>query len=88
MNENVTILTERGQVSIPASIRRQVGLKPGQLLRWERLSDTEMRVVVDHDAQAQGAFAALGYARRWLSAGEGVVRTDDIVRELREAEED
>jgi AbrB family looped-hinge helix DNA binding protein len=85
MNDKVTILTERGQVSVPASIRRDVGLKPGESLRWERLSDTELRVVVDRQTTPQGAYAALGYAVRWLPPG-AKIRTDEVMRELREGE--
>ncbi|MGE9292287.1 MAG: AbrB/MazE/SpoVT family DNA-binding domain-containing protein, partial [Puniceicoccales bacterium] len=29
-------MTERGQISVPASIRKDLGLRPGQRLRWER----------------------------------------------------
>lgn len=87
MNDKTTLLTERGQVSVPASIRREVGLKAGQLLRWERLSDTELRVVVDRQAAPQGAYAALGYARRWIPAG-SAGRTDEVMQELREGADD
>lgn len=86
MNDKTTVLTERGQVSVPASIRREVGLKAGESLRWERLSDTEMRVVVERNVAPQGAYAALGYARRWLPAG-AAGRTDEVMKELREGEE-
>ena len=86
MNDKITVLTERGQVSVPASIRRAVGLKAGESLRWERLSDTEMRVVVERNVAPQGAYAALGFARRWLPAG-AVGRTDEVMKELREGEE-
>jgi AbrB family looped-hinge helix DNA binding protein len=85
MNDKVTILTERGQISIPASIRREVGLKAGESLRWERLSDTELRVVVDRQITPQGPYAVLGYALRWLPAG-AKIRTDEVMRELREGE--
>jgi bifunctional DNA-binding transcriptional regulator/antitoxin component of YhaV-PrlF toxin-antitoxin module len=87
MNDKTTILTERGQVSVPASIRREVGLKPGASLRWERLSDTELRVVVDRPAAPQGAYAALGYARRWVPAG-SAGRTAEVMKESREGEND
>jgi AbrB family looped-hinge helix DNA binding protein len=87
MNDNSTILTERGQVSVPASIRKEIGLKPGQVLRWERLSDTELRVIITSPPSAQGAFAALGYARRWLKPGT-MPHTDNVMCDLRDGEED
>jgi len=40
----VCTLTERGQVSMPAALRRQMHLKAGQRLRWEAVSDTELRI--------------------------------------------
>jgi len=46
MNSTLTTLTERGQVSMPAVLRKQLGLKPGQPLMWKILSDHECRVVV------------------------------------------
>jgi AbrB family looped-hinge helix DNA binding protein len=46
MAEILTTLTERGQVSMPSAIRRQMGLRPGQPLLWKRLSDNEVRVTV------------------------------------------
>ena len=42
----VTTLTERGQVSMPSSLRREMGLRPGQPLLWKRVSDREVRVTV------------------------------------------
>lgn len=86
VNDKITVLTERGQVSVPASIRREIRLKAGESLRWERLSDTEMRVVVERPIPPEGAYAALGYARRWIPAGT-VGRTDEIMKELREGED-
>jgi AbrB family looped-hinge helix DNA binding protein len=44
--EIATTLTDRGQVSMPASIRRELGLRPGQTLLWKRLSADEARVKV------------------------------------------
>ena len=40
----LTTLTEGGQVSMPGSLRKQLHLKPGQLLMWEKVSDDECRV--------------------------------------------
>ena len=39
-------LTERGQISIPASLRKSMNLKPGQKLRFTEISESEFRVTV------------------------------------------
>src|SRR5882724_2878018 len=52
-------LTERGQISVPASLRKAMKLHPGQRLSFERISNQEFRVVVRHDAPA-GPLAMLG----------------------------
>jgi bifunctional DNA-binding transcriptional regulator/antitoxin component of YhaV-PrlF toxin-antitoxin module len=46
MSGMLTTLTERGQVSMPSSLRREMGLRPGQPLLWKRVSDREVRVTV------------------------------------------
>ncbi|MEN8661691.1 MAG: sporulation regulator [Lentimonas sp.] len=79
----VCTLTERGQISMPASIRRGMHLKAGQKLRWERISETEMRVVVEADALAD-PLQALGFGRK-LHSGEPR-RTSEWMNELRAGE--
>ena len=56
-------LTERGQVSFPASLRKAMKLRPGQRLRWQRISDHEARVSVAPSSPI-GPLAVLGYARK------------------------
>jgi AbrB family looped-hinge helix DNA binding protein len=56
-------LTDRGQISIPAALRKKMRLKPGQRLRWEGISEREARVVVESGKPA-GPLVALGYARK------------------------
>ena len=51
MGEMLTTLTERGQVSMPSSLRREMGLRPGQPLLWKRVSDREVRVTVPGRSQ-------------------------------------
>ena len=81
MNESV--LTERGQVSVPASLRKAMGLHHGQKLRWEQVSEREIRVFL-HDDNPAGPLAVLGYARRVLNSPPRP--TLDWMRELREGE--
>jgi len=79
---DVTVVTERGQTSIPAHLRKEMGLGKGKRLMWERVSNEEIRIRVRPPVEANPA-AMLGFARRfrktrrtaaWMSelrAGEG-----------------
>jgi AbrB family looped-hinge helix DNA binding protein len=80
---NDATLTERGQISIPAELRKAMNLRPGQRLTFAQISDREFRVVADAPKPA-GPFAVLGYARK-LRKGPAR-RTNDWMRELREGE--
>jgi AbrB family looped-hinge helix DNA binding protein len=84
MNALMTVVTERGQTSIPAKIRRQLNLKPGQKLRWQQVGDNECRVFHDTSESAPGPIAMLGFARKLNP--QDVRTTDEWVRELREGE--
>jgi AbrB family looped-hinge helix DNA binding protein len=76
-------LTERGQISVPASLRRSMKLRPGQRLKFVAISDREFRVVVEASNPA-GPMAMLGYARK-LREGPAR-RTSEWMRELREGD--
>ena len=76
-------LTERGQISIPSSLRKAMNLRPGQRLKFTPVSDHEFRVNTQNDAPP-GPTAMLGYARR-LRVGP-TRRTSEWMRELREGE--
>ena len=80
---NDSLITERGQVSVPASLRKAMGLRPGQRLHWEQVSDREIRVSLQQESPP-GPLSVLGYARRVLNTPSR--RTDDWMRELREGE--
>jgi AbrB family looped-hinge helix DNA binding protein len=80
---DVTVVTDRGQVSIPADLRRELGLVPGRRLRWERITGAEVRIVVLAEEKPAGAQAMRGFARRFRPEAR---RTDDWMRELREGE--
>ena len=79
----VTMVTERGQVSIPAGLRRDFDLEPGRKVRWEKVTAAELRVVVLLEEKPRGAAAMLGYARCFR---EQLRRTADWMRVLREGE--
>jgi bifunctional DNA-binding transcriptional regulator/antitoxin component of YhaV-PrlF toxin-antitoxin module len=80
---DVTIVTDRGQVSIPAHLRRELSLSKGKRLVWEKVGDHELRVVVLDAPAPRGAQAMRGFARRFRKAR----RTEEWMRELREGEE-
>lgn len=80
MNEST--LTERGQISVPAAVRKALQLRPGQRLRFEAVSDHEFRVFAPPQEPA-GPIASLGYARKLRAKTR---RTKDWMRELREGE--
>ena len=76
-------LTERGQVSVPAALRKSMNLRPGQRLHWQRISDRELRVSVAAQP-VPGPLGVLGYARK---LGRGPARrTASWMRELRAGE--
>ena len=82
MKTMATMVTERGQVSIPATIRKRLNLSSGQRVIWEPLSDHECRMVVVTDTRAPGAMAMLGYAAKFRR----VRRTSEWMGEIRQGE--
>lgn len=80
----MTVVTERGQTSIPAKIRKQMNLTPGQKLRWQKVGDNECRVFHDSSEEEPGPIAMLGYARKFNP--QDTRTTDEWMRELREGE--
>ena len=84
MDKLTTVVTERGQVSIPAAIRKELGLKTGQPLVWEKISDRECLVKVPRRKKPVGAIAMLGFAARLR--GEKGRRTARVMAELRQGE--
>lgn len=78
----ISIVTERGQVSIPANLRKELSLAKGQRLLWEKVGDREIRITVLSEPEPHGAIAMLGFAKRFRSTR----RTQDWLSELREGE--
>ena len=81
---NITIVTERGQVSIPARLRHSLSLGKGRKLLWQKVSDHELRVTVVEEGPPVGAQAMRGFARRFRPRPR---RTAEWMTELREGEE-
>jgi len=82
MGELITTLTERGQVSVPAQIRKRLGMKPGTKLCWQEVSDHECRLLIQEEGP--GAEAMRGYAASFRKARS----TNDWMSELREGDGD
>ena len=82
MKTLITMLTERGQVSVPAEIRRGLGLAPGARLCWEMTDAHRCSVFAQKPAPRKGAQAMLGFARKFRAPK----RTADWLRELRAGE--
>lgn len=62
-NKPITVVTDRGQVSIPAELRRELQVRKGQRLLWEKVGEHEMRVILLEDRAPRGARAMRGFAR-------------------------
>ena len=78
----VTMVTKRGQISIPSDIKRRLGVEPGERLVWEPSGEHECRVHRMTEAPVKGAMAMQGFAKRFRE----VRRTEEWLRELREGE--
>ena len=78
----ISMVTERGQVSIPARLRKELSLVQGQRLLWEKIGEHEMRVTVLPEPEPRGAVAMLGFAKRFRPTR----RTEEWMAELREGE--
>ena len=84
MKTMVTKVTERGQISIPASVREYMDLRPGMSLLWNTgSSPRSCTVTVVQKRKRKGAMAMLGYAATFRETR----TTEDWMKELREGEE-
>lgn len=82
MPSKISVVTERGQVSIPSQLRKELSLAKGQRLLWEKVGEQEMRVTVLPETEPRGALAMLGFAKKFRPSR----RTRDWMKELREGE--
>jgi hypothetical protein len=82
MRSLVTTLTERGQASLPASLRKELGLLPGHRLRWQKVSSCEVRLLVESGRTVEGPKAMLGFAKTFRAPR----RTADWMKDLRAGE--
>jgi len=77
-----TMVTERGQVSIPAMVRKHLNLTSGQRVTWEPVSNHECRLRVATANPVPGATAMLGYAAKFRR----VRRTSEWMDDIRQGE--
>jgi AbrB family looped-hinge helix DNA binding protein len=80
---HISVVTERGQVSIPADLRGALGLTRGKRLLWEKVSDRELRVRTLEEGKPAGPMSVLGFARRLRSEARS---TREWMQELRAGE--
>jgi len=81
-----TVLTDRGQVSVPASIRKKAALQAGQRLLWRQTAPGCFSVTVEREPSKKSrAVDVIGYAARFFPDGLPG-RTDDVMRALRQGE--
>jgi AbrB family looped-hinge helix DNA binding protein len=60
-----TTITERGRVSIPAELRREMKLSQGQTVPWEKVSATECRLIIEqYKVIKPDPVGAIGFAKR------------------------
>lgn len=87
MNEPmITVLTERGQISVPSKLRRRLHLKTGRRFLWQPAADSTLTVMIlPEDEEVPGPLKVLGWASRF-SKGRPLPRSDEAMRELREGE--
>ena len=78
----ISVVTDRGQVSIPSRLRKELSLAKGQRLLWEKAGEREIRVTILPEPESRGATAMLGFAKRFRPAR----RTKDWMAELRDGE--
>lgn len=83
-DDMITVVTARGQTSVPSKLRRRAGLQVGNHLHWYPVSDREFRVVVETNEESPGPLAALGWAIKFNRRG--TPTSDEAMRELREGE--
>lgn len=80
--KNVTVVTNRGQASIPAQLRKELALTAGQHLLWEKAGEREIRVTVLEGPIQGGAQSMRGFARRFRNEAR---TTAEWMSELRAA---
>ena len=74
--ERETTLTEQFSVTIPPAVRREVGVEPGDTIRWQ--VDDDGSLSVEHRRQQYGAFDDLNA----VDTGESTDVADEMDTEI------
>ncbi|MGI6390594.1 MAG: AbrB/MazE/SpoVT family DNA-binding domain-containing protein [Kiritimatiellia bacterium] len=83
---NITVLTARGQISMPAHLRKKARLAAGQRLSWRQTGDGVFSVTVVKQPQKRvSALEMVGYAKQFNQHGLPL-ETDKAMKILREGE--
>ena len=82
MKTMTTLVTQRGQVSIPAEIRRRMKIEAGMRLVWTVEDSGNCTVSAAKPLKPRGARAMLGYAATFRTSRP----TREWMKELREGE--
>ena len=62
----VTKVSDRGQVSIPADIRAELGIFPGSSVRWEMAEDGAAQIRLQAEVtKRKSALELIGFAKRF-----------------------
>lgn len=80
----LTTLTEGDRISLPASLRKQLHLKRGQVLLWERVSDDECRVRIVRHHETGAAKSMRGFMKRFQANSKLPATTAGWMKVLRE----
>ena len=84
--KNITVLTARGQVSVPSFLRKKARLATGQRLAWQQAGDGVFSVtVLKRLPKRVSALSLIGYAKRFNQKGLSL-NTDEAMKVLREGE--
>ena len=76
----ISVVGDRGRISIPARLRKELTLAKGQRLLWEKIGENEIRVTIL--SKPRGALAMLGFAKRFRQTR----HTREWISESREGE--
>ena len=85
---NTTVVTKRGQTSIPANHRKDLHIQQGQQLVWQKLASNQLLVTIkpQKNTEKPGPLGMLGYGRKqgwfdWES-------TEDFMNFIRDGEQE
>lgn len=81
-------LTSKAQVTIPKDVRAELGLKPGDLLRFDRAPDGRITITKGDEPTAETREQKMARIRAAIESAAGTIdlgglTTDEYMREIR-----